>query len=1416
MAAQEWQLSDTKFVPAAADHDASVDFTPNKWSALISTLPLDRLDGTFAFHLRARWTAAMAAGHDGNAVLMFLDAEGAVMPGEKNKFFPGKPDWQDVMIENRVPKGAVTVRIDVISSAGGTLEIADYDLFLKDVDLSTAAIRGVHMPWLKVGGSEPAKPSPGADDASAEFAPRAPYSFDDTFWNSLPAYPIPTTSKNKTPLNDVAASFQLAWTADAIFVRFRAHDRTLNFADQSFYMRDCFEFFLLSVGHAPEAATGSVPLEQYTITRSKDGRTEGNTEAITRVTNDGWEAIAKIPLRNDARRLAPFNGLAMTFNAAYQDANSVGQEHWLSFSQKDQTNSSYDTPSVYVPLVFQTDRTLAYQPLDLGGSTAYHVEPKFPGRINLVHTAASTDNAIPWIEPPDSLIEAQKEGGHDVFRIKYPDYSPQVAMTFSMSPFNVLAGETLNVEMEGRIDSGTVKAPGLIFLTQANWQQVPSEVSPGVMSQEWTKLTYTLKVPDRFRDSLRNMRPLFSLETAPGRTVELRDIRVTRRLPVDFDALISVDSLYSHFWHGEKNALRFHLASGTTAKTKLRAEVQDYYSGKTVLAQEWAQDLPAGEGDLTWDVSALPNGFFNVLLKVRDEKGGFLADRELYVSKGVKSPKVSAFSGIWMGNNYGLTAPQDLPQVLATLHDLGIGMAQWQDFFLFDSRGAEMTGDPLKALRAFHEAGFETGFTVQQTGTHKINRLWQPDELEDFYQKVCTRTRGLFSHLSFSNEPNLTMGWFPVPDAREWAVYNRGFYNAVKKYAPGTTPICGSFNGVPVKYIQEAAAVNHNSFADGVVGIHAYGVDGGQDPFKNLLGERQQIEQAHPGWDVWDTESGMVNYTFRNILELQSKKVPLLQCGGITRSYFYQDPDLIFPCGDSNPLIAMEGFKNAFYLGTTPVGHVGPSAGQAEIYLFQDAAGRGLAVYWNRSHDDLTLDLPTRGGCELFDVFGNPAGTLAEGTQRLVLKDRAVHYARGVDLAVLTKDISFVPSFQRSQTKPATDPGLSTAVYLSLPYIIRAFDRELTVGQASGFAISVHNAGTMPQEITLSSQGPDGLQIGFEKGARVQLPPGESRVVPVKLLAAKVLPQQSFTLTGALADGTQLLPLTFTVRTTPPIDVNGYTRLIELRNNSNAAADVAVTPEKPEFFFTPATIKQRLEPLATAGVPLQITHKQTAESTLNTPVYYDLNVTFGAGNYTKSGISTIFAAETVPDTAADFANLPYTAVPRQPGQEKFQAEYKLGWVSGDLRITARVQDTSPMQIHDGAQLKNGGDCMIVAFDAAKTASGPGTFGAGYFECGFAVSNRAPTSYVWDGRYGLETATPFPEAVRRISRDANYIYYDVTIPGTRIFPDRNAADAGMSIAFVNRTVDGKSELIELGQGIFPERNVGHLGLLLRPK
>ena len=860
---QNWTESDASFTPSSPGHDATIDFPAAKWSALIGTLPMKGLDGGFSLHLRCRWASDVTTIQGTSCVLMFEDADGKEMPGTVNRPLLIAPGWQDVVVEAKAPKGSVTLRFDISSRGGGRLEIEDYALSLEGVDLSTAAVQGVAMPWLNVPGGSAASAQADPDSARAEFVAHAPYSFDDPAWPKLQTYPIPTTTSNKTPLNTVAASFQMAWTPENLFVRYHAHDPVLNFKSKSRYERDCFEFFLMPTGHVGKTSA-MVSKEQYTITRTTDGQTDANGDALTRLVSDGWEAIVKIPLQTETRRIYPFNSLALTFNAVYQDADTLPQEHWLSFSKRDQTNSSWQDTSLYVPLIFQTDAMTAYKPLWLGGGdTAYNVDPKFPGRINLVHSSASLANVDLWDKTPEARLSAYTEDGHNCFRIKYPPTPRQRRVIFVLSPFNVLAGETLDITMDGRTDAGpAVGAPGVAFLSESSWNLTGGRQSDSAsMSQQWGKLSYSMTMPESARNSLRNGRIMLTIGVQPGRTVEIRDVKVTRRLPADLDALISVPSHYSHFWSGEPNAINFQFASGVTAQAKITARVQDYFTGQTLLSHEWIRTVPAGQSSSKWDVSALPNGFFNVLLKVRDVNGGFLTDRELYVTKSVKNTRLSPFSGIFVNNSYDVIAPANIPETVAMLRGMGEGRAQWADFYLFDSAGNDLPGDPLALLRAFHSAGIETGFTVPQSGTHDIGRNWQPEELQPFYDRFLTRTKGLFDHLSFSNEPNLYGGWSPEPDAREWAIYNRGFYNSVKRDTPGTRPILGSFNDIPLDYVKTAASENKNSFADGVIGMHLYGLEPNGNGFKDLMDSRRVLDQIHPGWEAWDTESGIVLQT---------------------------------------------------------------------------------------------------------------------------------------------------------------------------------------------------------------------------------------------------------------------------------------------------------------------------------------------------------------------------------------------------------------------------------------------------------------------------------------------------------------------------------------------------------------------------
>ena len=436
--AQNWSESDATFYPSTPGHNATVSFPANKWSALMGTLPLKGMDGAFSLHVRCRWTSDLAVTKGASCVLMFIDADHRDMPGAIGSPIPVAAGWQDVTVKASVPKGAATVRFDIDCGAGGALEIADYDLYLEDVDLSRAAAQGVPMPWLHVPGGS-ALPPTSPESAGASFADASPYAFDAAVWTKSPSYPIPTTRANKTPLNDVAASFQMAWTTDALYVRYHAHDPILNFKSKSRYERDCFEFFLMPTGHLKNgdhagSADDLIAKEQYTVTRTPEGQTDSNADAITRVVPDGWEAILKIPLQTEARRIYPFNGLALTFNAVYQDANTLPQEHWLSFSARDQTNASWQDVSLYVPLVFQTEATVAYKPFwRSGDDVAYNVTPKFPGRINLVHSSATMENIDLWDKTPEARLAAYKEGDHDCFRVAFPNLARQRRVIFVLS-----------------------------------------------------------------------------------------------------------------------------------------------------------------------------------------------------------------------------------------------------------------------------------------------------------------------------------------------------------------------------------------------------------------------------------------------------------------------------------------------------------------------------------------------------------------------------------------------------------------------------------------------------------------------------------------------------------------------------------------------------------------------------------------------------------------------------------------------------------------------------------------------------------------------------------------------------------------------------------------------------------------------
>ena len=137
---------------------------------------------------------------------------------------------------------------------------------------------------------------------------------------------------------------------------------------------------------------------------------------------------------------------------------------------------------------------------------------------------------------------------------------------------------------------------------------------------------------------------------------------------------------------------------------------------------------------------------------------------------------------------------------------------------------------------------------------------------------------------------------------------------------PGADVVLGSFNRLPIKYIREACEANGLKYTDPIIGMHAYGVSQDGPYLTELMEKREQLDALYPGWTVRDNESGSVFKDFHALLNLQSKKLIVLLTAGIEKMFFYNDRDMMMPLGDSNPLLPMEAFRNAFLIGTEAAG----------------------------------------------------------------------------------------------------------------------------------------------------------------------------------------------------------------------------------------------------------------------------------------------------------------------------------------------------------------------------------------------------------------------------------------------------------------------------------------------------------------
>lgn len=158
---------------------------------------------------------------------------------------------------------------------------------------------------------------------------------------------------------------------------------------------------------------------------------------------------------------------------------------------------------------------------------------------------------------------------------------------------------------------------------------------------------------------------------------------------------------------------------------------------------------------MKFDVSELPNGFFNCIVRARTPEGKFLADRELYINKYEKAPAMNRFSGMWYGHFIGHTPPLQPELEAKELIGMGVGTVYFGELDFVSPSGTPLWRSCLEMIRPMKEAGFLVGSLLQRGDQSKIrSKFMQPIELTDYFRDTVRASEGLIDFWNFSNEPN--------------------------------------------------------------------------------------------------------------------------------------------------------------------------------------------------------------------------------------------------------------------------------------------------------------------------------------------------------------------------------------------------------------------------------------------------------------------------------------------------------------------------------------------------------------------------------------------------------------------------------------------------------------------------------------
>jgi hypothetical protein len=1289
------------------------------------------------------------------------------------------------------PAGTARVNLAAVLPGPGRIEISSAAL-AAELAPAAAATLGCDRPLADIGPQPPAFVAlPGAVIAIAVG------SDGRALLDSAPEQPIdhPCGMVRSEPESgdDATGGLRLAADAEHLWVRLRIIDRTLVTALNNDSNDDSFELYLSPLLHGGGTyRDGDVQLLVRPLTAACTGVAfagKGFDPALLPVqawparTGDGWSVDLAIPLRNGLFRLRPWPGQAIGINASYNDNDRRGQrDRKTTWTANDPQEVAWRDPSRFGVGVFQGGTAKRMPPLpppppppsawDQVPAAAVAAEAK-PGVLEVLDNGGFRHGDrgwSRWYKERGLVFSVIDEGEDGKAMLVDGRAAPATSrLLLCARPFDVLPGERYQATVRLRADRPLTvevrtKTP-LYKLTTHGRIEVPADA--------WTEARIDLRIPDDHRGNDDIAQIHLTCAGISGARLWVDGLRLVRRVPGRVDASIHLEDRVHCTPVGTPAGGRLVVAAlpgMSTGPVNVRIAVRAWPDAATIVEREHTLTLDAaGAAVLPLELPAAQPGCNRIEAAIDAGSGAILHRRTAYAVL----PPTTRGSGL-ADLCYGhLIYLPDGARLMAAA-SARLGATTVRTFLdavhdLMPRPGhpdVQPVIDAADALAA-HGIALQGEVAVCWNGPAGRTAVGDPPAWSERLAEAVAALRGKIQVWEMGNEPNLRMGWSPVPDAAAYDAVLRAGWCAVRSSDPAALVSTAGFNRARVPgFIAEFLAAGQAAFCD-LLSFHFYETTASPTWQDDAGALATAVDRVRPGLRLVDGESGNDADPLPDLMEKLAKRLPVLAFGGVAVHNEYAldrmcSGWLIADGAAATPGAPALATQNWLLGRATCSGRGSPAPGWT-AYAFERPDGPCWVLWREPGAAAAPLDLGAATATRIHDVVG------AEVTARFRSDGRLRLDGFGRMPVYVLDPPPLSVAWERPRVRPAQAPVAWERQVVVMPE--RHDGSSLLRLPGDGvlaWPVVVRNLDAKPRTVHLTATAEAARVDARCEPAELIIPAGGSARLIVHITARTRLNDEPLRLTGD-AGGLPLVPLAATLRS-EAISVRADGRRLRIRNPGPGMLDAAWTATSPALRLG-GTVAGRLN-LAMgqeAVVPCPVVGWSGA------PAPADLIVTLTRDGAPPERLSTRPAVWTAAPGATT------APVLLLPDQSKPRVKAAFTWAAGRLGATVSVEDAQHRQGGDNGFIEQG-DCLILGLDQ-RADSDRIEFGPDDLEVGIARRDDGRiVLYRWDGRYGPEAAKPWPEATATVERTGTTTRYTVSLPLALVHAE--AAAIGLNLRVVD--------------------------------